>query len=61
MGQFFNKQWGYFTFYNASLKIGEKTCLCVSFVTEYFSWIDVVGPALPSTTVALSVRLPLTG
>lgn len=59
MGQFFNKQRSYFTYYNASLKIREKRCICVSFVTEYFSRINVVGPALPSATFALSVRLPL--
>ena len=28
--------------------------------TEYLPWIDVTGPALPSTTFALSLRLPLT-
>lgn len=28
--------------------------------TEYLPWINVAGPALPSTTFALSLRLPFT-
>lgn len=28
--------------------------------TEYLSWINVTGPALPCTTFALPLRLPFT-
>lgn len=43
------------------LVISFKTLItCIFYATEYISWLNVFGSALPGETFALCRRLPLT-